>query len=135
MKNRVFTILLLLVFLVTLTGNAQATSPASTDKPSLVYVDISAPGDLNRFASTQLPMYTMLDGALLTGADQVGQQSLQQAGLTIQVLDDDMRAGSYYLAENKPSHPNPRFCCLWAGLAHNCQWSSYSPWIHRRLMR
>jgi hypothetical protein len=61
MKNRFITVMLLLVFLVTLTVNAQATSPASTDKPALVYVDLSSPDDLTRFALTQLPIYAMLD--------------------------------------------------------------------------
>ena len=109
MKNRFFTVLLLLVFLVTLTGNAQAIAPASIDKPSLVFVDISAPDYLSCFASTQLPMYTMLDGGLLTGADRTGQQSLQEAGLSFKVVDPDLRSGSYYLAETRPSRPAPDF--------------------------
>ena len=37
MKNRFITMLLFLVLLVSLTGNAQATSPTSTDQPALVY--------------------------------------------------------------------------------------------------
>ncbi len=109
MKNRFITVILLLVFLVTLTGNAQATSPSSLDQPALVYVDIGAPDDLSRFASTQLPMYTMLDVGLLTGADRAGQQSLQEAGLTIQVLDPSLGSGSYYLAETRTSRPAPDF--------------------------
>ena len=109
MKNRFFTVMLLLIFMVTLTGNAQATSPASTDKPALVYVDLSAPDDLSRFSSTHLPMYTMLDGGLLTGADRAGQKSLQEAGMTIQVLDPDLRSDSYYQVETKSSRPTPDF--------------------------
>jgi PKD repeat protein len=109
MKNRFITIMLLLVFLVTLTGNAQAIAPASTDKPALVYVDLSAPGDLSRFTFTHLPMFSMLDGGLLTGANRAGQQSLQEAGLSFQVLDPDLHSGSYYQAETRSSRPAPDF--------------------------
>jgi len=109
MKNRFFTVMLLLVFLVTLTGYAQATSPIETDKPALVYVDLRTSDDLNRFASTHLPMYTFLNGGLLTGADRAGQQRLQEAGLSFKVIDPDLRSGSYYQAETRPSHPFPDF--------------------------
>jgi PKD repeat protein len=109
MKNRFFTVILLLVLLVTLTGNAQATSPASTDRQALVYVNLESSDDLNRFASTQLPMYAMLDGGLLTGANRAGQQTLLDVGLSYQVLDPDLRTGKYYLAETRSSRTAPDF--------------------------
>ena len=112
MKNRFITILLLLVLLVTLTGIAQATSPTSTDQPALVYVALNAQDDLGRFASTRLPMYAMLDGGLLTGADRAGQASLQAAGLSLQVLDTNIRSGSYYQAETLPGRPAPDYAAF-----------------------
>ena len=112
MKNRIISVLLLLVLLFILTGSAQATPPISAEQPALVYVDLSAPDDLNRFASTQLSMYTMLEGGLLTGADLIGQQSLREAGLTIKVLDPDLRSGSYYQAETRSGRPAPDFAAF-----------------------
>jgi hypothetical protein len=109
MKIRFITVILLLVLLVILTGSAQATSPTSTHQPALVYVDLSAPDDVSRFTSTKLPIYTLLNVGLLTGADLAGQQSLKEAGLTIQVLDPDLHSGSYYLAETRLSRPAPDF--------------------------
>jgi PKD repeat protein len=109
MKNRIFSVILLLVLMVTMTGNAQAISPASLDQRALVYVKLGSPDNLSRFASTRLPMYAMLDGGLLTGADLIGQQMLQAAGLAYQVVDPDIRSGSYYLAESRSSRPIPNF--------------------------
>jgi len=86
----------LLVLMVTLTGNAQAISISPSDQRALVYVILGSSDDLNRFASTQLPMYTMLDGGLLTGADLKDQQSLSEVGLRFQVVDPDLRTGVYY---------------------------------------
>lgn len=109
MKNRIFSVILLLVLMFTLPGNTQATSPAFTNLPTLVYVSLGSPNDIGFFASTQLPMYAMLDGGLLTGANRAGRQSLQEAGLSIQVLDPDMLSGSYYQAETRSSRPAPDF--------------------------
>ena len=109
MKNRFFTVILLLIFLVTLTGNAQATFPTPADPGALVYVNLGSSDDLTRFASTQLPMYAMLDGGLLTGTDQVGQRTLSAAGLTFRVVDPELHTGSYYLAESRSSRPAPDF--------------------------
>jgi hypothetical protein len=109
MRNRFFSVILLMVLVVTLTGNARATSPAPIDKPALVYVELAAPDDLSRFASTQMPMYAMLDGGLLTGADRMGQQSLQEAGLSLQVLDPNLGSGTYYQAETRASRPAPDY--------------------------
>jgi hypothetical protein len=109
MKNRFFTVILLLVLLVTLTGNAQATSPISTDRQALVYVNLVTSDDLSRFATTQLPMYVRLDGGLLTGANRASQQTLLNAGLSFQVLDPDLQSGTYYLAEARSSRPTPDF--------------------------
>ena len=109
MKNRFITVLLLLVLLVTLTGNAQATFSTASDQPSLVYVTLNAQDDLSRFASTHLPLYAMLDGGLLTGADRAGQESLLTAGLSLQVLDTNIRSGSYYQAETRASRPTPDY--------------------------
>ena len=109
MKNRFITVMLLLVLLVTLTGNAQATSPTLSDQTALVYVELNAQDDLSRFASTHLPLYAMLDRGLLTGADRAGQASLLKAGLSLQVLDTNIRSGSYYQAETRASRPAPDY--------------------------
>ena len=109
MKNRFFSVIVLLVLLVSLTGNAQATPPTTLGPRALVLVNLSSPDDLTRFASTQLPMYAMLERGLLTGADRTDQQSLDEAGLSFQVLDPDLRSGIYYLAESRPSRPAPDF--------------------------
>src|SRR4030066_962219 len=109
MKNRFFSVIVLLVLLVSLTGNAQATPPTTMVPRALVLVNLSSSDDLTRFASTQLPMYAMLEGGLLTGADRTDQQSLDEAGLSFQVLDPDLRSGNYSLAESRPSRPAPDF--------------------------
>jgi hypothetical protein len=109
MIKRFITVILLLVLLVILTGIARATSPTSTDKTALVYVTNGSSDDSIRFASTKLPMYSILDGGLLTGANQAGQQALLDVGLSFQVLDPDMRSGTYYQAETRPSRPEPDF--------------------------
>src|SRR4030066_2528876 len=118
MKNRFFTVILLLIFLVTLTGNAQATFPTPADPGALVYVNLGSSDDLTRFASTQLPMYAMLDGGLLTGTDQAGQRTLSAAGLTFRVVDPDLRSGSFYLAESRSSRPSPDFAAYGTVLLH-----------------
>ncbi len=112
MKNRLLAVTLtiaLLVLLVALAGHAQASPTTSPGNPSLVYVDLSHPDDLSRFASTQLPMYAYLEQGLLAGADQAGQQDLRSAGLRIQVLDEIVQSGTYYLAETRPTRPAPDF--------------------------
>src|SRR4030042_1173924 len=109
MKNRFFSVMILLVLLVTLTVNAQAISISPPDQRALVYVILDSSDDLNRFASTQLPMYTMLDGGLLTGADLKDQQSLSEVGLRFQVVDSNLHTGVYYLVETRPSRPTPDF--------------------------
>jgi PKD repeat protein len=109
MKNRSFTVIFLLVLLVSLTGNAQAVTSHSIDPQALLYVNLATSDDLARFASTQLPLYALLEGGLLTGADLAGQQSLQEAGLSYQVLDPDLNGGPYYLAEVRASRPAPDF--------------------------
>ncbi len=100
---------MLLVLLVSLAGNAQATPQTSLDRKALVYVDISSPDSLERFASTHLTMYTLLDGGLLTGASLKDQQLLEDASLDFQVIDSDLQADTYYLAETHSSHPAPDF--------------------------
>jgi hypothetical protein len=109
MKNRVFSVIFFLILLVSLTGNAQATPPAIGNPPALVYVELYRPDDLSRFASSQLPVYASLDGGLLTGANQAGQQSLVTAGLSFQVLDPDMTSGTYYLAKTRSTRPAPDY--------------------------
>ncbi len=105
MKNRVFSVILFLVLLVFLTGNAQATPQVIVNPPALVYVELNSPDDLRHFASTQLPLYATLDGGLLTGANQVSQQALVDAGLSFQVLDPDMTPDTYYLAKTRSARP------------------------------
>ncbi len=109
MKNRFFTVILLLILLVSLTGNARATSPISSDSKALIYVNIGSPDDISRFASTELPMYAMLDEGLLTGADRAGQRALDHAGLSFQVVDTDLRSGPYYVAETRSSRAIPDY--------------------------
>jgi hypothetical protein len=108
-KNRLLPVMLLLVLFVFLTSNAQAITPLSATQTDLVYVNLVTSDDLSHFASTQLPLFSLLEGGLLTGADQVGQQSLQEAGLSFQVIDPDLRSGTYYLAATFPSRPAPHF--------------------------
>jgi hypothetical protein len=109
MKNRVVSVLMLLVLLVTLTATAQASPVISGDQPALVYVQISAADDMTRFASTGLDLFAMLDGGLLTGADQAGQDDLKAAGLTYQVIDSNLASGSYYQATVRSNRPNPDY--------------------------
>ena len=109
MLNRFFTASLLLVLLVSLPGIAQALPLVEKVQPALVYVNLSGSDDMSRFASTQLPMYAVLERGLLTGADQAGQQTLLQAGLNIQVLDTDLNSGAYYLVGAHSSRPAPDF--------------------------
>jgi len=109
MKNRVFSVILFLILLVSLTGNAQAMPPTIGNPPALVYVELNRPNDLSRFASTQLALYATLDGGLLTGANQAGQQDLVTAGLSFQVLDPDMTSGTYYLAKTRSARPAPNY--------------------------
>ncbi len=109
MKNRVFSVILFLVLLVSLTGNVQATSPTSSNQTALVYVAINDQDDLSRFASTHLLLYAMLDGGLLTSADLADQRSLRVAGLSYQVLDTNINSGSYYQAETRASRPIPDY--------------------------
>jgi len=106
MKNRFVTVFMLLVFLVSLTGNAQA---ITLDTQALVYVNLGSSAALSRFASTGLPMYAMLERGLLTGADDIEQQALQEAGLSFQVLDPDLHSGTYYLAGTYPSRQAPDY--------------------------
>jgi hypothetical protein len=109
MKSRFFTVMLLLILLVSLTGNARATSQTSSDSKTLIYVNIGSPDDINRFASTELPLFAMLDQGLLTGADRTGQRTLDKAGLSFQVVDTDLLSGSYYIAETRSSRAIPDF--------------------------
>ncbi len=105
MKNRLVSVSLLLVLLVSLTGNAQAISPKAQDQPALVYVQLVHVDDLARFAATRLPMYARLAGGLLTGAGRAGQQALIDAGLAIKVLDSSLAPGTYYLATSHSNRP------------------------------
>jgi PKD repeat protein len=107
MNNRIFSVMLLLVLLVSLTGNAQAITPQAQGQPSLVYVRLGSVDDLTRFATTQLPMYARLAHGLLTGAGQAGQKALQDAGLTIQVLDRNLASGTYYLVSTHSGRSLP----------------------------
>lgn len=109
MRHRITTTIFLLVLLVSLSGSAEAISPASPDQQALVYVRLNSTDDLTRFASTQLPMFAMLDGGLLTGTNRAGQQPLLQAGLSFQVVYPDLISGKFYLAETRPSRPTPDF--------------------------
>jgi hypothetical protein len=109
MKNRIFTIVMLLAMLATFAGSAKATSTASPDPSSLVYIQIGSPDDLTRFASTGLPLYAWLEQGLLAGANRAGQGTLAKAGLSFEVLDPDTDSASYYLAQVHPSRPVPDF--------------------------
>ena len=107
MKNRIVSVMLLLVLLVSLTSTAQAISPRVQDQAALVYVRLGTADDLTRFATTRLPLFARLAHGLLTGADQAGQQALQESGLAIQVLDPDLASNAYYLATAHTSRPMP----------------------------
>jgi hypothetical protein len=109
LQNLFISVVMLMVLLVSSTGNTQATPQTSLDPKALVYVTIDSPDDLNRFTSTHLPMYTQLDSGLLTGANFKDQLLLKDASLDFQVLDADVRTGTYFLAENRTSLPAPDF--------------------------
>ena len=109
MKNRFFTVMMLLFLMVSLTGNAQATPQTSLDPKALVYVYMGSPDSFHSFASTHLPIYTLLDGGLLTGANTKDQQLLKDAGLNFQIVDPDLRVGIYFLAETRTSLLSPNF--------------------------
>ncbi len=109
MKNRLFTVIFLMVFMVTLPSNAQATSTATADLKALVYVKLNSTNEVSAFSSTRLPIYTRLDGGVLTGADPNGQQALQEAGLRFLVLDPVLGSGSYYLAATRSSLQAPDY--------------------------
>jgi hypothetical protein len=112
MKKYIFSYILLLILLISLTGNVQATPQTTINPKALVFVNLVSPDDLTRFSLTQLPLYSMLDGGLLTGARLKDQQTLRNAGLNFQVIDPDLQAGTYYLAETRPSRPAPDFAAF-----------------------
>jgi hypothetical protein len=109
MKTRIVRVSLLLVFLVAFTTNTQAASTVSSEQLALIYVKIDSAGDLNRFASTQLPIFIQLESGVLTSGDRDDQYNLRQVGLTYQVIDTSIGAGSYYLASEAPGHPTPDY--------------------------
>ena len=65
MKKQVLSIIMLLALLFLIAGNAQAFSLAAPKTTALVYVTLSSHDDMNDLASTGLPIYTLLDGAVL----------------------------------------------------------------------
>jgi hypothetical protein len=107
--KRIFTLTLFLGLLISANGIARATSRISTDRPALVFLKVTSPDDIAYFTAIRLPVYAVLDGGLLTGADRAGQKALDNAGLSYQVLDPDLRPGSYYLAQSWPSRPTPNY--------------------------
>ena len=109
MKKRFITVTLLLVLLVTLTSNVQATPSISFDQRALIYVEIDSSDEMSRFASTGLPVYAEMDGGLLTGAETTGQETLIRAGFSIRVLDPALGSVTYYLAESHPSRIAPDY--------------------------
>ncbi|OGN89665.1 MAG: hypothetical protein A2Y88_13950 [Chloroflexi bacterium RBG_13_48_10] len=109
MKKHTFSCIFLLILLISLTGNVQAIPQTTINPKALVFVNLVSPDDLTRFSLTQLPLYRLLDGGLLTGAGLKDQQTLKTAGLNFQVIDPDLQAGTYYLAETRPSRPAPDF--------------------------
>jgi hypothetical protein len=109
MKNRFITAVLLVVLLTTLTGNAQASPNPVKNQVALIYVHLGSTDDITRFASTGLPMYVLVEGALLTGADLTGQEALQEAGLMFQVLDPNLETGDYYLVGTHFNQPVPNY--------------------------
>ncbi len=109
MINRCLSVGLLLILLVSLPSNALARTTTSPDPTALVFVDLTQAGTLGRFAATNLPMFAMLDGGLLSAADSDGKLTLQAAGLAYTVLDPDLGSGTYYLAGVHSSRPVPDF--------------------------
>ncbi len=109
MKNRIIIVVPLLFFLLLLTGTVRANSLVSPDQQALVYVKLDSPGDMSRFASTELPMFAEVGKGLLSGADLAGRLKLVEAGLIFQVLDPELGSGTYYWAEIHSSRPAPDF--------------------------
>lgn len=102
MNNRILSYLLLLAFLTSLGGPAQAQIPKGGEGEALLAVEISGGDDLDRFEASGLPAYARLQGhqprdILLTSASPDGQAALRLAGLAYQVLDAEMEGASYYL--------------------------------------
>ncbi|MBN1660001.1 MAG: M28 family peptidase, partial [Anaerolineae bacterium] len=108
MKTRLLSLLTVLTVLVALTGTVYA-RPQGPE--ALVYVAVSDPGDMDRFAATGLPAYARLHGGgetyLLARADAAGLQALRAAGLTARVVDADTEGANYYLARLAPHRPTP----------------------------
>lgn len=109
MKKRFITVILLLVLLVTLTNNVQATPSLRSDPKALVYVQLASSDGMRRFTATSLPIFAEIDGGLLTGANTAGQETLIRAGLSIQVLDPVLGSGAYYLAESQSNRIGPDY--------------------------
>ena len=102
MSLRKFFSMILLISL--LTGFAGSTQPAAlaADPRALVAIPLQTEAVIQRFQSTGLPAYALLDSYILAGADSAGQLALAKSGLSFQVLDDEITSG-YYLANRMPS--------------------------------
>ncbi|NJD60137.1 MAG: M28 family peptidase [Anaerolineae bacterium] len=109
MRVRFLSAVVFLVLLVSLTGNARAITPQALTKLSLVYVELSTSDDIARFASTQLPMVAILEEGLLSTPDSSGLLALDKAGLNYQILDSDLKPGSYYQAQTLPGRVSPDY--------------------------
>ena len=109
MINRLLTVVLLLVLLVTLSGSARAKTITPIDQPALVYVELGSSDDMTRFATTQMPMVAVLEHGMLTIASLPEQEALLEAGLNLRILDSDPYSGTYYLARTHFSRPNPDY--------------------------
>jgi hypothetical protein len=107
MKNRIFTIVMLLAMLCPSPALPRHLDAYLTKVPR--HIQIGSPDDLTRFASTGSPLYAMLEQGLLAGANRAGQGTLAKAGLSFEVLDPDTDSASYYLAQVHPSRPVPDF--------------------------
>lgn len=87
------------------------TAAADADGMALVAVSLTAPEHVAQFAGTLVPAFARLQGLaggyLLAGADASGLRTLQKAGLTVRVLDPDMRGAAYYLAYAIPGRSAP----------------------------
>jgi hypothetical protein len=99
--RKFFSMILLLSLLAGFAGSTQPIALAAGPL-ALVAVPLQTEDTLQRFQSTSLPAYALLDGYILAGADSAGQQALAVAGLPFQVLDAELSSG-YYLATRMPS--------------------------------
>lgn len=100
-SRKFFSLALLISIMAGLIGASQPAVLAA-DSLALVAVSLKPADAIQRFQSTGLPAYALVDGYIIAGADTVGQSTLLRIGLSFKVLDAPLSSG-YYLAARMPT--------------------------------